>query len=128
MKYVLVRFVNDPKPSMAKYPVFQAGPRTCLGQDMAIFEASTVLGTIYKVRVFPYGELIFSTVSVAWCGHSTAISLGCDQQKSSSSREQLVTANEASTYGESLTSVDSGYKCSWEHGHVYSGVSPLAVT
>lgn len=37
------RFVSDPNPNQFKYPVFNAGPRLCLGMNMAYLEAVTVL-------------------------------------------------------------------------------------
>lgn len=42
------RFVDEPAPSAYKYTVFQAGPRTCLGQNMALLEAVSVLCLVYK--------------------------------------------------------------------------------
>lgn len=36
------------KPSPFVYPVFNAGPRTCPGQAMALLEASIVLSTVYR--------------------------------------------------------------------------------
>ena len=43
------RFISTPNPSPWKFPVFNgAGPRTCLGQRMAIVEACFVLSSIYR--------------------------------------------------------------------------------
>lgn len=47
------------KPSPYKYPVFNAGPRTCLGQQMALTEASFVLAVMlqrFVVRLAPSVE------------------------------------------------------------------------
>jgi len=43
---------EDFKPNMFYYPVFQAGLRTCLGKDMALLEAKTLLAMI--VREFDF--------------------------------------------------------------------------
>ena len=54
------RMLDDPKPSMYKYTVFQAGPRMCLGMNMAILEAVNVLCFVYKrhtLKVTP-GQVI----------------------------------------------------------------------
>jgi cytochrome P450 len=40
------RFIHDQTPNQFKYPVFNAGPRICLGMNMAYIEAVTVLSAI----------------------------------------------------------------------------------
>ncbi|KCV69391.1 hypothetical protein H696_03822 [Fonticula alba] len=54
------RFLNPAgdfiKPSPFAYPVFQAGPRTCLGQNMALLEQAMVLATLvqrYDLEMVP---------------------------------------------------------------------------
>ena len=42
------RFLGVARPSPFLFPAFNAGPRTCLGQGMALLEASLVLGVIYR--------------------------------------------------------------------------------
>lgn len=47
------RFIDAPlKRSVYEYPVFNAGPRTCLGQAMAMLEASMVLSSLYQKYTF----------------------------------------------------------------------------
>lgn len=48
LKFDPLRFYQQPRPSAFKYSAFQAGPRVCLGQNMALFEASVCLATIFK--------------------------------------------------------------------------------
>jgi fatty acid omega-hydroxylase len=42
------RMLTDTRPSPYKFIAFNAGPRTCLGQNMALVEASYVLSVIYS--------------------------------------------------------------------------------
>ena len=48
-------------PSPAEFPVFQAGPRVCLGMDMAIFEAKLAACALLQRYNFelklPYGSI-----------------------------------------------------------------------
>jgi len=47
---------DETKPSPYKFPVFQAGPRICLGQDMAYLEIKTLLCVIlqkYRLKLVP---------------------------------------------------------------------------
>eukprot|EP00455_Lapot_gusevi_P057389 TRINITY_DN9763_c0_g2_i5.p1 TRINITY_DN9763_c0_g2~~TRINITY_DN9763_c0_g2_i5.p1 ORF type:complete len:344 (+),score=126.78 TRINITY_DN9763_c0_g2_i5:572-1603(+) len=46
------RWINNPLPSPFKYPVFQAGPRICLGRNMALLEAK--LCTVYLLQHFSF--------------------------------------------------------------------------
>lgn len=39
---------KDTKPSMFEYPTFNAGPRTCLGQNMALLEMQILLSMILQ--------------------------------------------------------------------------------
>ena len=41
------RFFNKPKPSPFKFSAFQAGPRMCLGMNMAVLEMKTVLSRVF---------------------------------------------------------------------------------
>jgi fatty acid omega-hydroxylase len=50
------RFVEDPNPSAFKYTAFQAGPRICLGRNMAELEATIVAAVMlqrYSFRLMP---------------------------------------------------------------------------
>jgi len=47
------RWIPFKQPNPYEFPVFQAGPRVCLGQDMAIFEAK--LCTAVLVKNFRFG-------------------------------------------------------------------------
>lgn len=40
------RFLKDPNPSPYKHAVFNAGPRLCLGQRMAVIEATLAIAMI----------------------------------------------------------------------------------
>mmetsp|Transcript_22593 Transcript_22593/g.27645 ORF Transcript_22593/g.27645 Transcript_22593/m.27645 type:complete len:197 (+) Transcript_22593:642-1232(+) len=60
------------KPTQYEFPVFQAGPRICLGQDFAVFEAKCVLSTLVQryqfslsgqVPEIPYSPGITMTVN-----------------------------------------------------------------
>lgn len=42
------RWIGKPLPSNFDFPVFQAGPRICLGMNMALFEAGVMLATILQ--------------------------------------------------------------------------------
>lgn len=42
------RFLARPRPSPFKAIAFNAGPRTCLGQNMALIEASFVLALLFR--------------------------------------------------------------------------------
>lgn len=42
------RFVEDPTPSQFKFTAFQAGPRICLGKDMAYLEAKIVASLLLQ--------------------------------------------------------------------------------
>lgn len=42
LEFKPARFLNDTKPSPFKFTAFQAGPRICLGQDMAYLEGKLV--------------------------------------------------------------------------------------
>jgi cytochrome P450 len=42
------RFLNQPQPNPYKFPVFQAGPRICLGRNMALLEAKTCICVLLK--------------------------------------------------------------------------------
>jgi cytochrome P450 len=42
------RFLEDKKPSPYKFAVFQAGPRTCLGQNMAYLESITFIAMLLQ--------------------------------------------------------------------------------
>lgn len=46
--YMPQRFLDEPWPSPFKYPVFNAGRRTCLGQRMAVLESSTLLALLVR--------------------------------------------------------------------------------
>lgn len=45
---VLERWIPFKEPQPHEFPVFQAGPRICLGMNMAIFEAKIVAGMLLK--------------------------------------------------------------------------------
>jgi len=50
------RWLNKKQPSSYKFPAFNAGPRLCLGKDMAYLEAKTVAAMIlqkYTLRLVP---------------------------------------------------------------------------
>jgi len=42
------RWIGSPKPSSFAYPVFQAGPRVCMGQTLALTEVKAVLVTLFS--------------------------------------------------------------------------------
>ncbi|CAE8583305.1 unnamed protein product, partial [Polarella glacialis] len=42
------RWIGKPLPSSYDFPVFQAGPRICLGMNMALFEAGVMLATLMQ--------------------------------------------------------------------------------
>jgi len=42
------RWIGKPLPSSFDFPVFQAGPRICLGMNMALFEAGIMLVTLLQ--------------------------------------------------------------------------------
>lgn len=39
---------GSPRPSPFVFPAFNAGPRTCPGQPLAMLEATVVLATVYR--------------------------------------------------------------------------------
>lgn len=52
------RFLEEPNPSQFKYIVFNAGPRLCLGMNMAYLEALMALAVILpRFNVVPAGKL-----------------------------------------------------------------------
>jgi cytochrome P450 len=52
------RFLNDPNPSQYTYCVFNAGPRLCLGMNLAYLEAVTAIATILNKFDFePVGDI-----------------------------------------------------------------------
>ena len=50
------RFLNKPQPSPYKYPVFQAGPRICLGKNMALLELRLVTAKFFQRFDIEYVE------------------------------------------------------------------------
>merc|ERR1712023_248005 len=46
------RWIPFVAPAPHEFPVFQAGPRICLGMDMAIFEAKIAAATLLKRYTF----------------------------------------------------------------------------
>ena len=48
------------KPSEYAFPVFQAGPRVCLGQSMALYEAGILTTLILQKYKLSYARLIAS--------------------------------------------------------------------
>lgn len=46
------RFLAGRRRTAFEYPVFNAGPRTCLGQNMAILEAVMVLSSLFQRYTF----------------------------------------------------------------------------
>lgn len=42
------RWIGKPLPSNFDFPVFQAGPRICLGMNLALFEAGIMLATLVQ--------------------------------------------------------------------------------
>jgi len=67
------RWIPFSTPSPFEFPVFQAGPRTCLGTDMAIFEAKLVAVMLlqrYTFKLLPGEEdkiHYSSTITMAIC-------------------------------------------------------------
>lgn len=57
------RFLDQPKPSPFKFIAFQAGPRTCLGQNFAMLEMKCVLSRLLFMYSF---ELAQSPESVTY--------------------------------------------------------------
>ena len=50
------RFLENMKPSLFVFTAFQAGPRTCLGQNFAILEMKTVLARLLMKYEFKLGQ------------------------------------------------------------------------
>jgi cytochrome P450 len=60
------RFLTgDSRPSPYKYPVFNAGPRTCLGQNMALAEAAYGLALVLRAHVVTLAPDVAAAVD-AW--------------------------------------------------------------
>lgn len=56
------RFLDKPKPSPFKFTAFQAGPRTCLGQNLALLEMKCVLANLVSSFQFTLEQPIDSVV------------------------------------------------------------------
>lgn len=50
------RFLDKPKPSPFAYTAFQAGPRTCLGQNFAMLEMKSVLARLVLSYEFSFAQ------------------------------------------------------------------------
>lgn len=60
------RFRTNPLPSQYHYPVFNAGPRICLGRGLALLEAKLVIAAVlhkYRLALKP-GHLVTYKVSL----------------------------------------------------------------
>merc|ERR1712196_100831 len=48
------RWIGKPLPSNFDFPVFQAGPRICLGMNMALFEAGVLVANLMqRFKILP---------------------------------------------------------------------------
>ena len=50
------RFLSNPKPNPFVFTAFQAGPRTCLGQSLAILEMKCAIARLLLAFEFSFGQ------------------------------------------------------------------------
>ena len=79
------RWIPFKMPDAYAFPVFQAGPRFCLGRDMAQFEAKFVIASLYQKFTFKLKEGESEKIT-----YSRSITMNLCNSKAQDSHELLV--------------------------------------